>query len=410
MRTGYSSKVQRGPGKTVLAAEAVRRAARSGHRVLFTCYNKLLAKQLKQSLSDEFDVDRVEVCTLHGLFIKMIERSSVVDEFNERKQEMGEQKVFDHLIPEYALFAAMEEVFPQFDFLVVDEAQDVLTPSVVAALSEIVKGGIEGGQWLVLLDSNNQASIYNRFDSALFERMRTLARSQFLTVNCRNTREVVHHTNLMAQPRISGKGRVDGPPVEFVSFASGKDPVGKLTEVLAQLRKAGIPGGRITVLLARVPEQRDQSRLNSLGLEPLRQNNVRGFGTGSATMWAVVSGFKGLENDVIVLVGIEDVASEWWKAVCYVGMSRARTRLYVLLTKECEQIRKQRWEAPSRRRGRTRPNDIITMKTVTGIRDKLLDFVRADLVGPAHGSERGLRRPTKHTVFGRRAISPRSEG
>ncbi|MEE8045202.1 MAG: hypothetical protein V3T49_00025, partial [Dehalococcoidia bacterium] len=238
-----------------------------------------------------------------------------------------------------------EEVIPRFDLLVVDEAQDVLTSSTVEVLSEIVNGGIEGGQWLMLLDSNNQATIYNRFDSVLFERLRTFARSQFLTVNCRNTREVAHHTNLMAQPSVAGQGRVDGLPVEFISFASGKDPLGKLNEVLAQLKKAGIPGGRITVLLARAPEQRDQSRLSSLGLEPLRQDNISHFGTGSVTMWAVVSGFKGLENDVIVLVGIEDVDSEWWKAVCYVGMSRARTRLYVLLTKECEQIRKQRWEA-----------------------------------------------------------------
>ena len=64
-----------GSGKTVLAAEAVRRAARSGNRVLFTCYNKLLAEQLKQSLESEFEADRVEVCTLHGLFTKMIGRS-----------------------------------------------------------------------------------------------------------------------------------------------------------------------------------------------------------------------------------------------------------------------------------------------------------------------------------------------
>ena len=334
-----------GSGKTVLAAEAVRRAARSGNRVLFTCYNKLLAEQLKQSLESEFEADRVEVCTLHGLFTKMIGRSSIVDEFNERKQDMGQQELFDQLIPEYALFAAMEEVFPRFDLLVVDEAQDVLTPSAIEVLSEIVTGGMEGGQWMMLLDSNNQASIYNRLDGELFERMRALARSQFLTVNCRNTREVAHHTNLMAQPSIAGKGRVDGPPVEFVSFASGKDPLGKLNQMLAQLKKEGIPGGRITVLLARAPDERDQSRLTSLGLEPLRQDNFSNFSNGSATMWAVVSGFKGLENDVIVLVGIEDVDNEWWQAVCYVGMSRARTRLYVLLTKECEMIRKQRWEA-----------------------------------------------------------------
>ena len=57
-----------------------------------------------------------------------------------------------------------------------------------------------------------------------------------------------------------------------------------------------------------------------------------------------MSGFKGLESDVIILVGIENVVDDWWQAVCYVGMSRARSILYIILTSECEELRKRRWE------------------------------------------------------------------
>ena len=77
--------------------------------------------------------------------------------------------------------------------------------------------------------------------------------------------------------------------------------------------KQGVSDGRVTVLLARVSSPADESKCRELG--------------------------------VIVLVGVENVDEDWWRAVCYVGMSRARTHLYVILSANCEGIRKQRWEA-----------------------------------------------------------------
>ena len=42
-------------------------------------------------------------------------------------------------------------------------------------------------------------------------------------------------------------------------------------------------------------------------------------------------GFKGLENDFILISDIEDINAGWWKSVIYVGMSRARFGLHLLL-------------------------------------------------------------------------------
>jgi len=44
-----------------------------------------------------------------------------------------------------------------------------------------------------------------------------------------------------------------------------------------------------------------------------------------------VSSFKGLENDFIILTDIEDLNSDWWRSVIYVGMSRTRFGLHMLL-------------------------------------------------------------------------------
>lgn len=334
-----------GCGKTVLAVEAVRRMARRGDRVLLTCYNRLLADRLRENLAGEFSPDRVVVASLHQLFSRLINESSLAQEFEEQRVRMSDRQVFDELMPELAFYATTEEVIPRFDALVVDEAQDVLTSDALEVLSDLLKDGLDDGRWWLFLDSNNQASVYGKFDQAIFDRLRTHARAQYLTVNCRNTKEIAYHTTLMAQPKLVTTARVEGPPVEFISFSRKKSPFDKLVHILHDLEKHGVPGNRITVLLARTPDERALSTLARLGIISTKDHSVEPGESKVAPTWAVVSGFKGLENDVIILVGVEDVVDDWWRAICYVGMSRARSQLYVLLSAECEEIRKQRWEA-----------------------------------------------------------------
>ena len=182
-----------GCGKTVLALEAVRRSARTGNRVLLTCYNRLLADELKKTIFREFDAEQVMVVSLHQLFAFLINRSSRNHEFEERKEGLPHVEIFERLMPEFAFFATMEDVVRRFDVLVVDEAQDVLTSEAMDVLSELITGGFQKGRWRLFLDSNNQASLYGKFDRDLFESLRNIARSQFLTVNCRN-RKRLHTT------------------------------------------------------------------------------------------------------------------------------------------------------------------------------------------------------------------------
>lgn len=333
-----------GCGKTVLAIEAVRRMARRGDRVLFTCYNRLLADRLRENLAGTFSSDRAVVGSLHQLFAKLINESSLAQEFEERRVQLSEDQIFAELMPELALYAAMEDVTPRFDVLVVDEAQDVLTSDVLEVLSALLKQGVDNGRWWLFLDSNNQASVYGKFDQAVFDRLRNSARQQYLTVNCRNTKEIAYQTALIAEPKLTAAARIDGPPVEFVSFSRDKSPIDKLEEILPELKKDGIRRDRITVLLTHAPDERAKSKLTRLGLVSSRERSTDAEDAGTAPMWAVVSGFKGLENDVIILVGVDDVVDDWWRSICYVGMSRARTRLCVVLSSECEEIRKQRWK------------------------------------------------------------------
>ena len=58
--------------------------------------------------------------------------------------------------------------------------------------------------------------------------------------------------------------------------------------------------------------------------------------------WTTVSSFKGLENDVVVLVGVEYLHDDWYRSLAYAGMSRARIRLHVLIHQDADKLRQER--------------------------------------------------------------------
>ena len=87
----------------------------------------------------------------------------------------------------------------------------------------------------------------------------------------------------------------------------------------------------------------DETFLSS-GIAPKRAVCARlrlGVDTLQSITWSTIFGFKGLENDVVILAGIEEARGRWSRAVVYVGMSRARSHLHVILEEECNKARQR---------------------------------------------------------------------
>ena len=60
-----------------------------------------------------------------------------------------------------------------------------------------------------------------------------------------------------------------------------------------------------------------------MGLRELQPPRASDVPSEPSFCWSTVSAFKGLESDVVVLAGLDEADSDWWRAVAYVGMSRA---------------------------------------------------------------------------------------
>ena len=122
------------------------------------------------------------------------------------------------------------------------------------------------------------------------------------------------------------EARIDGRPVDFTPYRQRS--------------------GRISILLLKNPRPDEEQHLTRLALRRLTEDDVPHLGTATlqSITWSTVSGFKGLENDVIIVAGLTDIESDWHRGVAYVGMSRARTRLHVIIHEDCDGKRREREE------------------------------------------------------------------
>jgi hypothetical protein len=92
-----------GSGKTTLAIEKARRLANQQFRVLFTCYNKSLAADIRNKLTGG---EYLQVYNYHDLCYELAERAGVLPAMPEQSNSQGFSRFFDQQLPEALLEAA----------------------------------------------------------------------------------------------------------------------------------------------------------------------------------------------------------------------------------------------------------------------------------------------------------------
>ena len=91
------------------------------------------------------------------------------------------------------------------------------------------------------------------------------------------------------------------------------------------LRSNNVPPARISLLLVKTPRPEEDKHLERMALRRLTEDDVPQLGSASLEdiPWSPVSGFNGLEHDVVIVAGVTDVEADWHRGIAYVGMSRA---------------------------------------------------------------------------------------
>ena len=207
-----------------------------------------------------------------------------------------------------------------------DEAQDLIRDSYLEVMSGSLKKGLSRGRWTMFGDFSMQAIYASGVSGAeMIEKLED--QTSFirfkLTVNCRNTkpicREIETVTGFKAPHDLWTK--VNGPPVQYITWSTMENQRKKLKELLKQLETAHINPEQITILSPRKKEDSVVSMLDDYVVKDFK------VPLGMNTTFCTIQAYKGLENTVIILTDIESFSEE---KLMYVGLSRACSGLFVL--------------------------------------------------------------------------------
>ena len=323
-----------GTGKTLLALEYARRADKSGARVLLVCFNRLLGEWLRKQTRDT----GIKAGNWHEILKGIITASSVAEEFINQESKALENDdhttLFDEIYPFFAELAFGEPNIGTFDILVMDEAQDLFCQSTFELFNLAVRGGLAGGTWAVFGDFTQQALYLGGSNSMvdLSEYCEHFVKAR-LTLNCRNTRRIAEETAIIggfSTPPFRF-GQEDGVPVEHRYWRTNSSLVKALTTTIYKLSHGGVSLDDIVILSPKRLENSALAGVDRICDAPLydcsRSLNIpRG-----SIKFSTIHSFKGLESQVVIIVDIDDIDEDGPQALMYVGMSRARSLLVLMI-------------------------------------------------------------------------------
>jgi hypothetical protein len=322
-----------GCGKTTLALEQARRMANDGKRVLLLCFNRLLGKWLT-GITAEFS-GHIVAGSLHRLLSDRIAQSSLAADF---KAASDHKDIYNEIFPLYGL-QSIEESGERFDVVLVDEAQD-FDSDVISTLVRAWTGKNLEASTVFFGDFSRQA-IYGKSEDALRKLQDRLGNAAIisLTRNCRNTRRIALQTSYLS--RFDGyrnlEGQPDGDAVDVRFYRSAQDESTKFAQIIHDLNREGIPAKDIVILGKRRLENWKAAEQFGLPWPIVSANEANP----SSVPYSTIHAFKGLEAPVIILANVEALDDDE-EALLYVGMTRARVRLYMLIDEECRRTYDQK--------------------------------------------------------------------
>ncbi len=313
-----------GTGKTLLAIEAAKKAVAKGYKVALFCYNRNLGLYLEKYFQKQSENIRpAYVGTLHKFLVRFLNQNNV-----SISEDSNNPNYFDEILPATFLEYVIKHNIDFFDYLIIDEAQDLITERYLDVFDLCLLRGFNRGRWTMFGDFSMQAIFSNNL---VWEDMRTILekRTGFgcfrLTVNCRNTSPIQNAVCQVAQlPKgIYAQSSVKGLPVDYLTYTTDREQQKKLEHLLIDLIKEKISKKDITLLSPKQKENSIVSLVKNFTVVDLKE--LQEF----EITFSTIHSFKGLENKVIILTDITNLSD---KKLLYVALSRARVRLYVLLT------------------------------------------------------------------------------
>ncbi|MFC6751834.1 NERD domain-containing protein [Deinococcus aquaticus] len=343
-----------GSGKTIVAlniANEIATAQRKG-KILFTCYNNLLAEHISNNGYRNFE--NIEISAVNALMSEYITEfnkdldipNSIKEDFNNLRREIRDR----HLLRKMqAGFCAKHGNFEKYIALIIDEYPDMMDKYTIEFLDSILQGGFSDGKWCAFGDLAQDilAKTNSKFQTLLGEisAKEIKVYQKEMMENIRNSRQISEMSSRVIQrvKRISDRGeikslRAESWPIEIKSYQNDDELIKQIDKQIKLWISRGFSEKDITVIhpVNRLGELRN--KLKSIESEnivftPISDLINPKFGYTTAKQ------FKGCENEVIIIVDPENLlgskrnsseVNEEEIALAYVAITRAKIGLTLL--------------------------------------------------------------------------------
>lgn len=305
-----------GSGKTLMAKEHARRLAESGHDVLFTCFNRALAADVRRELANAGTSSggSVTVYTYHDLGATLVQRAGISIDVD---PALDAAAYYENALPQ-AMADAISVLDTRFDAIVVDEGQDFA--EVWWLTLELLMRDSGYGFFAIFYDNNQR--IFRK------ESTYPLPEPHFkLTHNCRCTRHI--HQAAAGFVGLDASTVCDGPEgrsVEIVPIASGGH-LATLRKIVHQLtHDEGLPLSEIVVLTPRSVTASELTNHASIGNVTLEWE---GEGLKSVRC-RTIHAYKGLESSIVILAELDRAHRETRNQLIHVALTRAKHHVIVI--------------------------------------------------------------------------------
>jgi hypothetical protein len=295
-----------GSGKTLLAVEYAKMKAKDGNRILLLTYNKLLAFYLQSAVND----DSIKVVSFH----------SFISDYITVNPANTDDSYFNKVLPSQFYKYLCGHKMAGYDFLVIDEGQDLLKEDNLPCFDKLIKGGLAYGKWAIFFDANQ--SIFNRnFENSLVKIRKNNPTELVLTKNCRNVKQIANFNTSLTDID-TGIAVVDGEKVLLEEYATEAEAVRKLNATVDFLIEQGFTSDDIVIISPTVFDNSIVSHRDiDFGISLSSKD-------GAGIRYFTIQSFKGLESKIVLFVDYKLIIDTWNRQLLYTSLSRAKTLAY----------------------------------------------------------------------------------
>jgi superfamily I DNA/RNA helicase len=292
----------------------------------FTCYNRLIGEWM-QKQAEEWKVN-ITASSLHSF---LFEQSKG---FDYDKSQYNKQDFYSKYLPTLLKSVYQKGIITKFDKLIIDEGQDLIREEYLALFDSMLEGGLADGNWEIYGDFERQAIFAQLSREEMFSLINKNSQPTkfLLKINCRNTKQIGEETSL-----ISGFEKppfllehLEGIPVEYVFYKNDSDQKRLLGELLDKLSNNKLPFHELIIVSPRRFEKSCSNSFSHFTIKEIKSTQEIKR-TQDFFCFATVQSYKGMESNYVIITDIEDLTSDSAKSLLYVGMSRARYGLILLI-------------------------------------------------------------------------------